>query len=276
MTMKEAERWTRLQALFHQALDLGEPEREAFLLRNSADDPSLVADVKALLDEDARPDFILDRGLHSVAANMLERSDATPSGPFGPYRIVRRLGEGGMGVVYLAERNDLGAIAAIKILGTHRFHRRAGAFCDERTTARAIESPVHCATPARHPGGRHAVVRHGYVDGLTLTEYCRVHATSLTERLRLFRDVCEAVQHAHQHLVVHRDQAVEYPGQERQHSEAARLWNREATRGLDGRGDQTRTALRLMTPAYAAPEQIRGGRIGIYTDVTRWGSFCMS
>ena len=112
----ESERWTRLRALFHQAVDLAQPERDAFLLGNSADDPSLVADVKALLDEDARSDFILDRGLDTFAANMLEHGEATPSGSFGPYRMVRRLGEGGMGVVYLAERKDIGAIAAIKIL----------------------------------------------------------------------------------------------------------------------------------------------------------------
>src|SRR5207344_332429 len=154
------------------------------------DDPSLVADVKALLDEDARPDFILDRGLHSVAADMLERSDATPSGPFGPYRIVRRLGEGGMGVVYLAERNDLGAIAAIKILRDASLSpARRERFASEQRLLAQLSHPFIARlldADTLADGTPWFVME--YVDGLTLTEYCRVHGTSLTERLRLFRD----------------------------------------------------------------------------------------
>ena len=230
--------------------------------------------MKALLDEDARPDFILDRGLHSVAANMLERGDATPSGPFGPYRIVRRLGEGGMGVVYLAERNDLGAIAAIKILRDASLSpARRERFASEQRLLAQLSHPFIARlldADTLADGTPWFVME--YVDGLTLTEYCRVHATSLTERLRLFRDVCEAVQHAHQHLVVHRDLK---PSNILVKSDGTvKLLDfgiAKQLESLDGRGDQTRTALRLMTPAYAAPEQIRGGRIGIYTDVYALG-----
>src|SRR6185295_2288263 len=104
------------------------------------------------------------------------------------------------------------------------------------------------------------------------TEYCRAHAVTLAERLRLFRDVCEAVQHAHQHLVVHRDLK---PSNILVTSDGTvKLLDfgiAKQLEGVEGRGDQTRTALRLMTPAYAAPEQIRGGRIGIYTDVYALG-----
>ncbi len=205
--MMESERWTRLQALFHQAVDIAEPERDEFLVRNSADDPSLVADVKVLLDEDARSDFILDRGLDTFAANMLEHGDATPSGSFGPYRMVRRLGEGGMGVVYLAERKDIGAIAAIKILRDASLSpARRERFASEQRLLAQLSHPFIARlldADTLADGTPWFVME--YVDGLTLTEYCRAHAVTLAERLRLFRDVCEAVQHAHQHLVVHRD-----------------------------------------------------------------------
>ena len=270
----ESERWTRLQTLFHQAVDLAEPERDAFLLGNSADDPSLVADVKALLDEDARSDFILDRGLDTFAANMLEHGDATPSGSFGPYRIVRRLGEGGMGVVYLAQRKDIGAIAAIKILRDASLSpARRERFASEQRLLAQLSHPFIARlldADTLADGTPWFVME--YVDGVTLTEYCRAHDVTLAERLGLFRDVCEAVQHAHQHLVVHRDLK---PSNILVTSDGAvKLLDfgiAKQLESVEGRGDQTRTALRLMTPAYAAPEQIRGGRIGIYTDVYALG-----
>ena len=270
----ESERWTRLQALFHQAVDLADPERDEFLLRNSADDPSLADDVKALLDEDARSDFILDRGLDTFAANMLEHGDATPSGSFGPYRIVRRLGEGGMGVVYLAERKDIGAIAAIKILRDASLSpARRERFASEQRLLAQLSHPFIARlldADTLADGTPWFVME--YVDGLTLTEYCRAHGVTLAERLRLFREVCEAVQHAHQHLVVHRDLK---PSNILVTSDGTvKLLDfgiAKQLESVEGRGDQTRTALRLMTPAYAAPEQIRGGRIGIYTDVYALG-----
>jgi serine/threonine-protein kinase len=273
MTM-DSERWARLQVLFHQALDLPEPERDAFLVGSSADDPSLVADAKALLAEDARPDFILDRGVNAVAASMLDRGDDPWPGSFGPYRIVRPLGEGGMGVVYLAERNDLGAVAAIKILRDAWLSpARRERFASEQRLLAQLSHPFIARlfdADTLADGTPWFVME--YVDGLPLTEYCRVHATSLPERLRLFRDVCEAVQHAHQHLVVHRDLK---PSNILVKSDGTvKLLDfgiAKQLESVDGRGDQTQTGLRLMTPAYAAPEQVRGGRIGIHTDVYALG-----
>jgi serine/threonine protein kinase/tetratricopeptide (TPR) repeat protein len=269
----DSERWTRLQTLFHGALDLSEDEREAFLTANSADDPSLAREAKALLDEDARSDFILDTGLTVVASDLLDTDDL-PTATFGPYRIVRPLGEGGMGVVYLAKRDDLDSIAAIKILRDawlsplrrERFasEQRLLAQLNHRFIARLLDADTLA------DGTPWFVME--YVDGLPLTAYCRARETSLIDRLRLFRDVCEAVQHAHQHLVVHRDlkpSNILVTG-----DGTVKLLDfgiAKQLESLDGRGDQTRTALRLMTVAYAAPEQVRGGRIGIHTDVYALG-----
>jgi eukaryotic-like serine/threonine-protein kinase len=124
-----------------------------------------------------------------------------------------------------------------------------------------------------------------YVEGVPLTEYCVEHRCSIEERLRLFRAVCEAVQYAHQHAVIHRDlkpsnMLVKPDGSIRlldfgiaKHLEnletPAKLGQAELGRAELSRAekDQTMTGLRLMTPAYAAPEQIRGDRVGVHSDV---------
>src|SRR6185503_3533009 len=106
-----------------------------------------------------------------------------------------------------------------------------------------------------------------YVDGLTLTEYCRAHAATLVERLRLFRDVCEAVQHAHQHLIVHRD--LKPSNIVVSHEGTVKLLDFGIAKELasaDASADQTQV-VRLLTPQYAAPEQMRGEPVGVYTDV---------
>ncbi len=270
----DAERWTRLQALFHGALDLPERERDAFLSENSTDDPTLARDARALLVEDARADFILDGGLTAVAAEVLDHGNDVPAESFGPYRIVRPLGEGGMGVVYLAKRDDLGAVAAIKILRDAWLSPlRRERFASEQRLLAQLSHPFIARlldADTLADGTPWFVME--YVDGLPLTKYCRLHSLSIADRLRLFRNVCEAVQHAHQHLVVHRDLK---PSNILVTSDSGvKLLDfgiAKQLESLDGRGDQTKTILRLMTPAYAAPEQVLGGRVGVHTDVYALG-----
>src|SRR5262245_29677367 len=111
-------RWERVQAIFHVAADLPEKEREPYVSAECGGDPTLVAEVLELLEEDSRGGSLLDRDGSHVARAMLDApiKAVLPLQSFGPYRISSVLGEGGMGVVYLAERPDLGSRAAIKIL----------------------------------------------------------------------------------------------------------------------------------------------------------------
>src|SRR3989442_4840873 len=110
----DSTRWERIQALFHAAADQPAPQRLSFLKSASGGDEQLIADVLALLEEDARGSSLLDHGVAQVAGQMLGQAAAPPlPREFGPYRMREVLGKGGMGVVYLAEREDLGSLVAI-------------------------------------------------------------------------------------------------------------------------------------------------------------------
>ncbi|MEO7684040.1 MAG: serine/threonine-protein kinase, partial [Gemmatimonadaceae bacterium] len=272
------ERWARVQSLFHEALARPEDERQEFVEAACGGDASLVADVLALIEADASSESLLDRGVAEAAHNVLGRDGARdaslPTMEFGPYRITGVLGEGGMGVVYLAERADLGSRAAIKILRDAWLSpaRRERFAAEQRTLAQlnhpSIARIYDAGTLAE--GTPWFVME--YVEGVPITTHCRGHSLTIPQRLGLFRKVCEAVQHAHSQLVVHRDLKpsnilVRPDG-------SVKLLDFGISKQLDSLDqlpDQTRTGIRLMTPAYAAPEQMRGERVGLHADVYSLG-----
>jgi serine/threonine-protein kinase len=272
----DSARWERLQALFHAALDRPEAERAAFLDR--IDDPALRADVEAMLAEDTDGTSPLDRSLGDLAHGVL---DATPlPRTVGPYRVLRELGRGGSGVVYLAEREDLGRRVAVKVLrdATLSPARRARFEREERTLA-ALAHPAIARlydADALPDGTPYFVME--YVEGTPLTAYCDEHDAGLPTRLRLFRAACEAVEHAHHQAVIHRDlKPSNILVTERDGSPGGRPAVKLLDFGiakpldtLDAPVEQTR-GFRMMTPAYAAPEQFRGEPVGTYTDVYALG-----
>jgi serine/threonine-protein kinase len=273
--MTDPARWARIQALFHAAADLPEAEQRACLEAAEGADAALISEVLALLREDARGGSLLDRDLAQVADQVLGMgADLSHGVEFGPYRILRMLGEGGMGVVYLAERPDLGSLAAIKLLRDAWLSpaRRERFAAEQRTLAQLNHPSIARLYDANTlPDGTPWFVME-YVEGVPLTEWCATHQSGIAERLRLFHSVCEAVQHAHSHAIIHRDLKpsnilVTADG-------VAKLLDfgiAKQLESLEVNQDQTRTGLRLMTPAYAAPEQIGAGRVGIHTDVYSLG-----
>jgi serine/threonine-protein kinase len=282
----DSARWERIQSLFHDVADLPEPEQRTFLKTACGDDQALIAEVFALLEEDARGSSLLDRDLAHVALQVLDEAApaSLPFKEFGPYRIKQALGEGGMGVVYLAERTDLGSLVAIKILRDAWLSpaRRERFASEQRTLAQLNHPSIARLYDADTLDDGTPWFAMEYVEGVPLTEYCSQHACSIDQRLQLFRAVCEAVQYAHQHAVIHRDLKpsnilVKPDGSVRllDFGIAKQLENLEAPATQAGSGPtentQTMTGLRLMTPAYAAPEQIRGDGIGIHTDVYSLG-----
>lgn len=272
----DSNRWSQIQALFHDAADLPKSEQRSFLAVACGSDEILLADVLALLEEDARSSSLLDRDVAQVAHQVLNDKSSAPASfqEFGHYKIKHVLGEGGMGVVYLAERKDLDSHVAIKILRDAWLSpARRERFAIEQRTLAQLNHP--CIARLYDAG----ILADGtpwfvmeYVEGLPLTEYCRQRYCSIDQRVRLFHAVCEAVLYAHQNAVIHRDLKpsnilVKNDG-------SVRLLDFGIAKQIDGAdasADQTRTALRLMTPAYASPEQIRGERVGIQTDVYSLG-----
>jgi serine/threonine-protein kinase len=268
-------RWQTIQELFHKASELPRSEHRTFLQDACGDDEELFAEISAMLEQDRGGHSILDRDLAEIAHRALQSNlDALPFKEFGPYRILRPIGEGGMGVVYLAERKDLGNQVAIKILRDAWLSpARRERFSSEQRTLAQLTHPaiaqLHDADTL--PDGTPWFVME-YVDGVPLTEYCHEHNSSIDERLKLFRSVCEAVQYAHGQAVIHRDlkpSNILVKG-----DDSVRLLDfgiAKQLEALDTTVEQTMTGLRLMTPAYAAPEQVRGDRVGIQTDVYSLG-----
>lgn len=213
----------------------------------------------------------LSRVLHQLDANA-ESPEPAPGlapGPFGPFRALRLLGSGGMGEVWLCERAD-GEVeqrvavkrvrhADARLIDRLREERRILARLEHPNIARFIDAGVDATgTPW---------LAMEYVDGVSLTDWCQQRELDLPARLRLFLKVCAAVEHAHRHLVVHRDLK---PSNILVSAEAGpKLLDFGIARLLDGStAESTQSPL---TPAYAAPEQLRGGQISTATDVYALG-----
>lgn len=267
----------RMQDLFHAAADLPVSERESYLRAACEEDETLYAEVVAMLEEDSRGGSVLDLGLGTVARRLLaDASSLLAQWPeFGPYRLIRLLGEGGMGVVYLAERHDLSSQVAIKILRDAGLSpaRRERFTSEQRLLARLNHPAVARLYDADVlPDGTPWFAME-YVEGVAITDYCRVHECSVEERLRLFVDVCAAVQHAHEHAVIHRD--LKPSNVLVKEGGSVRLLDfgiAKQVEDLQHPADQTQAELRLLTPAYASPEQVRGAPVGVFTDVYGLGA----
>jgi serine/threonine-protein kinase len=274
----EADRWQRLKESFWACLELPPAEREAFLDRECAGDAELRAEVISLLvahqraeaGNDALPSPALG-GRVGVGVSSMPRLDS-------PYRMVREIGRGGTGVVYLAERSDgqFEMNVAIKLMRPEMSSRRmAERLSEERQTLAALDHPNIARLldgGATEDGAPYLVMEH--VEGVAIDEYCDAHRLTTRQRLDLFLEVCRAVQHAHRSLVLHRDLKprnilVTVDG-------AVKLLDFGIAKLLpsaDPGGDlrATATAERALTPAYASPEQVRGEPLTTASDVYSLG-----
>jgi eukaryotic-like serine/threonine-protein kinase len=261
--------------VFHDALDRAADERRAFVDAQCAGDPELAAEVLALIAEDEGTGSLLDRDLAGIARDAFGADDTPPTREIGPYRLREMLGEGGMGIVYLAERMDLHNLVAIKILRDAWLSpARRQRFASEQRTLAHLNHPsiARLYEADTLPDGTPWFAME-YVDGVSLTRYRVAHRLPIRRVIELFRSVCEAVAHAHQHAVIHRDLKpsnilVTRGGQPK----LLDFGIAKQLEALDTRIDRTRTELRLMTPAYAAPEQIAGEGQGVHTDVYALGA----
>jgi tetratricopeptide (TPR) repeat protein len=257
-----AEQWRTLRASIDRLDALDADARKAELERIAATDPELAYALRAFADANAIPDTLppLPTGRSS--------SDVMPS-QVGPFRLLHEIGAGGMGVVYLAERQgaDFVQRVALKLLdgGMSRTSRLAAR---ERTILAALAHPNITAFVDAGMENGHAWLAMEFVDGEPMLDYCEQHRHDVRERARLFDQVCAAVSHAHTQLVVHRDLK---PSNVLVSNEGVvKLLDFGIALVLDP-GDVQMPATRVFTPEYAAPEQLRGERVTTATDVYALG-----
>src|SRR5690349_8188271 len=273
-------RWDEADRLFDQALELPPAERPDWLARACGANVALRAQVEALLRADASAGRFLGLGAVRCAAPLMDGPDTAPADGLriGPYRVVRELARGGMGVVYLAERADgqFEQQVALKLIkrgmDSDEIHRR---FLAERQILAQLSHP-HIARllDGGVTDGGQPWFAIEYVDGAPITAHCAAHRLATDDRLRLFLDVCGAVRHAHQHLVVHRDLKpsnilVTAAGDAKLLDFGIAKLLRDAGPGESG---LTVTGYRVMTPQYAAPEQVSGAPVTTATDVYALGA----
>ena len=271
------DRWPEVARILDVVLELPPEERQGFLDQACAEDAGLRSEVEAILAGSEAPVFF-ETPAYAFADQLIQTQESRFDGDIvGPYRLGRELGHGGMGVVYLAERADghFEQCVALKLIKRGRdsdeILRR---FLNERQVLARLNHP-HIAklldggvTAAGQPW---FAMEH--VDGMPLNRYCEEHNLEIDERLALFADVCEAVQHAHGSLVVHRDlkpsNILVTPAGE------IKLLDFGIAKVLSPEPEDdtvTRAEERLMTPEYASPEQVRGEPVTTATDVYALGA----
>lgn len=272
-------RWERLKELFDKAATLALDERERFVAKACAGDPSLRAEVERLLAADELDDSFIEPPQTIGVDDEIESSTRRMVGQrVGAYRLLSPIGSGGMGEVFLAERAD-GAFekqAAVKIikrgmesvelLGRFRSERQALARLEHPNIARLYDGGL---TEDHRP---YLVME--YVDGKPIDEYCDDRRASIVERLELLRLVCAAVHYAHQNLIVHRDLkpdniVVTAEGVPKllDFGIAKLLDPHSASEGFTA----AEGGPRLMTLDYASPEQVRGEPVTTASDVYSLG-----
>lgn len=270
------DRWQRIPDLFGRALALPLEARAAFLAEACSDDEESRHEVEELLKADAN--CIDDGFLRNPIADAISAmgtGEVTRVGQLlGEYELIGELGRGGMGRVYLARRADQqyqaevaikfvqGAFASPELIGRFRTERQILADLTHPNIARLLDGG---STPDGTP---YLVMER--VSGEAIDHYCDHHGLGVRQRVKLFLQVTSAVQYAHQALVVHRDLKpsnilVTADGVPKLLDFGiAKLVDPEA-------GEDETTLLRALTPAYASPEQVRGERVTVATDVYSLG-----
>jgi len=254
------ELWPQVDRILEAALDLPPGDREAFAAAECRGDAALLHEVRTMLRSCADSE------------ELFEAPVPEPGRRLGAYRILRELGRGGMGMVYLAERDDdqFQKQVAIKVVAStlglselvrrFRGERRILALLEHVNIARLLDAG---ATPA---GLRYIVME--YVDGVPIDRYCSERNLDLTARLRLFQQACAGVQWAHRYLIVHRDIK---PGNVLVTAEGVpKLLDFGIAKFLSAESG-TRTLLNPMTPEYASPEQVRGLPLSTASDIYSLG-----
>lgn len=274
----ENNRWREIERIFYETLELPEPQRADFLAQACNGDATLQREVNSLLAAHQEAHGFLASADVPLSAKQVLQRPTTNGGTqrIGPYQLLHELAQGGMGTVWLAERADeqYKQKVAIKLLKTgannpdiaHRLRHERQILADlnHPNIARLLDGGT------TESGQPYLVME--YIEGMPIDAYCREQQLTLRARLQLFRQVCAAVQYAHQHLIIHRDL-----------KPANILVTTDGTPKLldfgiakllqpdPSQAYQTQTGQTPMTPAYASPEQVRNEKLTTTSDVYSLG-----
>jgi serine/threonine protein kinase len=271
------ERFRQIRNVFEAALERAPAERSVFVVEAAQSDPDLEAQVKRMLEAHGSTVTFLD-GSVTAPAELRTDPRRMEGRKLGNYEILREIGRGGMGTVYLARRFDglFQHHVAIKIV-TPEFsaHELVERFRHERAILASLEHPNIARLydgGSTEEGWPYFVME--YVEGKPIDQWCDDHKLNVSERVRLFRTVCDAVHYALQRRVIHRDLK---PGNILvTESGTVKLLDFGIAKLVRAEGDQetatiTRFGTRLMTPEYASPEQIRAEPVTPLTDLYSLG-----
>ena len=276
------ENWKRLEKLFIAAIELPRGERVGYVERACGSDQQMLQEVLALLERDVEDEDDVSDTVQACIRRVLEEAtterEPLPGEQIGPYRIERELGRGGMGRVYLATRDDDSfhkQVAIKRMRGGLWQKELEERFRNERQILAQLEHPgIARILDGGSTGDGEPYVVMEYVEGVRLDRFVRERSASLQQRLELFLQICDAVDYAHRHLIVHRDLK---PANILVTDEGrvllldfgiAKLI--ESSQPTDQKLERPPT-MRLLTPDYASPEQIRGEPVHVGTDVYSLG-----
>ena len=269
----DRERWQRVKQLLDEAIGINAADRSSFLERTCAGDSDLRREVESLLSshEQAGTNFLKNPVVDLKTA--AKASEPRAGRRIGVYQVLEEIGRGGMGEVYRAVRADgqYTKEVAIKLVrGGGDSHSLLERFRNERQILASLDHPniARLLDGGTDEGGAPYLVME-LIEGARIDTYCDEHRLTITERLRLFAHVCEAVQFAHQRLVIHRDIK---PSNVLVTKEATpKLLDFGIAKLLDPATSEQTTMTQAMTPDYASPEQIRGEPITTASDVYSLG-----
>ncbi|HRI03759.1 MAG TPA: serine/threonine-protein kinase [Pyrinomonadaceae bacterium] len=274
--MNKTANWENLKEIFASALDLDESKRAAFIAERCGDDKELLSEIESWLASYTESEDFIETPVFSYS-EIIDEAPQTIGKQFGTYRIIRELGFGGMGAVFLAERTDgeFEQKVAIKVIRqtiaeSHMVER----FRRERQILASLNHPnIAKLLDGGVSENAEPFLVMEYVDGLSIGKFADAKNLNIREKLGLFLKVSAAVAYAHRNLIVHRDIK---PGNILVTDDGepklldfglAKL----ADDGLATDAEQTQTAFRALTPAYASPEQIQGGQITTASDIYSLG-----
>ena len=276
--IRDVPRWRRVNSLLQQGLALPQAQREIWLTRIADEQADLMPLIRALLTRaTAESDAFMARPVDSLWTEAIGDTGGVRSGErVGPYRLVRELGSGGMGTVWLAERAD-GALRRQVALKLPRYGWAPGVAERLRQERDALAALEHRHIARLYDAGMTAEGRPylamEFVDGSPIDHFAAMHNLPVRARLELFQQVTQAVDFAHRRLIVHRD--LKPSNILVTHGGDVRLLDFGAAKLLHDNNHAesalTREAGRAMSPDYASPEQIRGEPITVASDVYSLG-----